>query len=297
MAAAHARPCYTGSPRRVRRSRRRARRPDRHGAGEHGGSLGSPRSHGEHGGLLWDRHGAHGEHRRLWDRRDHRGNRGMRRGEMASDIIRLMAIRVIRSGSDRSGPPSSGRWRRAAGSRWWAGSISIRRRWARISAQVTGLDRRSWACKVSADARKAIKATKPDVVVLCTSSSLKKVWPQIEEVLKLRVPIVSTTEELAYPAYSHKAPGHAHRQGGAEGEGRGAGHGRQPGLHDGRTADHAHRRLRQCRSHHGQPDSGRAIAPAAVPAEDRLRSHAPRSSRRAWTPAPCGTWASPNRSR
>jgi 4-hydroxy-tetrahydrodipicolinate reductase len=58
---------------------------------------------------------------------------------------------------------------------------------------------------VSAEARKAIKAAKPDVVVLCTSSSLKKVWPQIEEMLKLRVPIVSTTEELAYPSYSHKA--------------------------------------------------------------------------------------------
>lgn len=53
--------------------------------------------------------------------------------------------------------------------------------------------------KVSADARKTIKASKPDVVVLCTLSSLKKVLPQMEEILKLRVPIVSTTEELAYP--------------------------------------------------------------------------------------------------
>jgi len=53
--------------------------------------------------------------------------------------------------------------------------------------------------KVSADARKAIKSAKPDVVVLCTSSSLKKVLPQIEEILKLKVAIVSTTEELAYP--------------------------------------------------------------------------------------------------
>ena len=49
------------------------------------------------------------------------------------------------------------------------------------------------------DARKAIKATKPDVAVLCTSSSLKTVLPQFETVLKLKVPIVSTTEELAYP--------------------------------------------------------------------------------------------------
>ncbi len=53
--------------------------------------------------------------------------------------------------------------------------------------------------KVSADANKAIKSGKPDVVVLCTSSSLRKVMPQIEQILKLKVPIVSTTEELAYP--------------------------------------------------------------------------------------------------
>ena len=53
--------------------------------------------------------------------------------------------------------------------------------------------------KVSDDARKAIKASKPDVAVLCTSSSLKSVLPQFETVLKLKVPIVSTTEELAYP--------------------------------------------------------------------------------------------------
>ena len=53
--------------------------------------------------------------------------------------------------------------------------------------------------KVLADAKKAIRNGKPDVVVLCTSSSLKKVWPQIEGILKLKLPIVSTTEELAYP--------------------------------------------------------------------------------------------------
>jgi 2,4-diaminopentanoate dehydrogenase len=53
--------------------------------------------------------------------------------------------------------------------------------------------------KVSDDARKTIKSAKPDVVVLCTLSSLKKVLPQMEQILKLKVPIVSTTEELAYP--------------------------------------------------------------------------------------------------
>ncbi len=53
--------------------------------------------------------------------------------------------------------------------------------------------------KVSADAKKAIKSARPDIVVLCTLSSLKRVTPQIEEIVKLKVPIVSTTEELAYP--------------------------------------------------------------------------------------------------
>jgi 4-hydroxy-tetrahydrodipicolinate reductase len=53
--------------------------------------------------------------------------------------------------------------------------------------------------KVADDAKKAIASAKPDVAVLCTSSSLKRVMPQIEAILRLRVPIVSTTEELAYP--------------------------------------------------------------------------------------------------
>src|SRR5262245_37551647 len=57
--------------------------------------------------------------------------------------------------------------------------------------------------KVSADAAKTLKAAKPHVVVLCTSSSIKKVMPQIETILKSRTAIVSTTEELSYPGYTH----------------------------------------------------------------------------------------------
>ncbi len=45
----------------------------------------------------------------------------------------------------------------------------------------------------------AIKAGKPHVVVLCTSSSLEAVTAQIADVLEYGLPIVSTTEELAYP--------------------------------------------------------------------------------------------------
>jgi 4-hydroxy-tetrahydrodipicolinate reductase len=41
------------------------------------------------------------------------------------------------------------------------------------------------------------------VAVLCTSSHLKEVMPQIEVILKSKTPIVATTEELAYPSYTH----------------------------------------------------------------------------------------------
>jgi hypothetical protein len=64
--------------------------------------------------------------------------------------------------------------------------------------EIAGLSR-PLRVKVTDDLKKAVKAGRPDVAVLCTSSSLKKVTPQIEALLKLKVPIVSTTEELAYP--------------------------------------------------------------------------------------------------
>jgi len=70
--------------------------------------------------------------------------------------------------------------------------------------EVVGLDRKL-RVKVGSDLRAVVKAAKPDVAVLCTSSSLKKVWPQIEAVLRLKLPIVSTTEELAYPWWNQKA--------------------------------------------------------------------------------------------
>lgn len=64
--------------------------------------------------------------------------------------------------------------------------------------EVVGMGKRL-KIRVTNDAAGALKRDKPDVVVLCTNSALKKVMPQIEVVLKARVPIVSTTEELAYP--------------------------------------------------------------------------------------------------
>jgi hypothetical protein len=68
--------------------------------------------------------------------------------------------------------------------------------------EVAGLSKRL-GVKVGGDASKMLRLAKPDVVVLCTSSSIKNVMPQIETILKARRPIVSTTEELSYPGYSH----------------------------------------------------------------------------------------------
>jgi len=59
--------------------------------------------------------------------------------------------------------------------------------------------------KVTDDLSRTIKAARPDIAILCTSSSLKKVVPEFETVLKLKVPIVSTTEELAYPVRQNAA--------------------------------------------------------------------------------------------
>jgi hypothetical protein len=64
--------------------------------------------------------------------------------------------------------------------------------------EVIGFDK-PLKVRITNDAPGALKRSKPDVVVLCTSSSLKKVTPQIETVLKSKIPIVSTTEELSYP--------------------------------------------------------------------------------------------------
>ena len=70
--------------------------------------------------------------------------------------------------------------------------------------EVCGLGRKL-RVPVTGDIARTIKASRPDVAVLCTSSSLEKVVPEFEAVLKLKVPIVSTTEELAYPVKRHAA--------------------------------------------------------------------------------------------
>lgn len=58
--------------------------------------------------------------------------------------------------------------------------------------------------RIQADAAAALKATRPQVVVHCTSSSLDTIVPQLSAILKHKVPVVSTTEELSYPWRSSK---------------------------------------------------------------------------------------------
>jgi hypothetical protein len=55
---------------------------------------------------------------------------------------------------------------------------------------------------ISNDADVALSQTKPDIAVHTTSSFVGKVYPQIEEIVKHGVNVVSTCEELSYPYLS-----------------------------------------------------------------------------------------------
>ncbi|HEV2282660.1 MAG TPA: dihydrodipicolinate reductase [bacterium] len=109
-----------------------------------------------------------------------------------------MAIRVAHYGL---GPIGAGILRQVATRKGFkvVGGIDIDPAKVRKDlGEIAGLDRRL-GVRVMDDPVAAIRKSKPDVVMLCTRSSLRDAMPQIETVLRLRVPIVSTTEELAYP--------------------------------------------------------------------------------------------------
>ena len=113
-----------------------------------------------------------------------------------------MAIRVMHFGL---GPIGTAVARQVAARRGFkvVGAVDIDpEKVGRDVGIVAGLKRRL-GTKVSSDALTALRRSKPDVVVLCTSSSLRVVTAQIETILRARVPIVSTTEELSYPVSSN----------------------------------------------------------------------------------------------
>jgi 4-hydroxy-tetrahydrodipicolinate reductase len=57
--------------------------------------------------------------------------------------------------------------------------------------------------RVDDNAARAVKAAKPHVVLHCTDSSLKKAVADFEAILRAKAAVISTTEELAYPGYTH----------------------------------------------------------------------------------------------
>jgi 2,4-diaminopentanoate dehydrogenase len=114
-----------------------------------------------------------------------------------------MPIRVLHVGL---GPIGAGVVRQVASRNGFkiAGAVDVDpSKVGRDLGDVVGFGRRL-RVPVTGDLRAALKATTPDVVALCTSSSLAAIVPQLEIVLKARRPIVSTTEELAYPFYAQK---------------------------------------------------------------------------------------------
>jgi 4-hydroxy-tetrahydrodipicolinate reductase len=70
--------------------------------------------------------------------------------------------------------------------------------------EIAGLSR-PLRVKIDPDARNAIARSRPDVAVLCTASSLRAVMPQLEVLLKAKVPVVTTTEELSFPVKPNAA--------------------------------------------------------------------------------------------
>lgn len=52
---------------------------------------------------------------------------------------------------------------------------------------------------IKSNIAEAIKKKKPDVAVLTTVSDMKRIVPQIEEILAHGIPVVSTCEELSFP--------------------------------------------------------------------------------------------------
>ena len=74
--------------------------------------------------------------------------------------------------------------------------------------EVAGVGRKL-GIRISDDLQKVVKQLKPQVAIHTTSSSLKKVFPELERLIEARVNVVSSCEELSYP--HQKAPALAAR--------------------------------------------------------------------------------------
>ena len=70
--------------------------------------------------------------------------------------------------------------------------------------EVAGLDKKL-GISISDDAGAVLSETKPDVVLLVTSSYMKTIYPQLEHCVKAGANVVSTCEELSYPYRKYPA--------------------------------------------------------------------------------------------
>ncbi len=72
---------------------------------------------------------------------------------------------------------------------------------AKVGKDVGDLDAgRPVGMQITSDAPKALDRTQPDVVLHTTSSSFAAVYPQLEMIVSAGVSVVSSTEELLFPA-------------------------------------------------------------------------------------------------
>lgn len=116
----------------------------------------------------------------------------------------MVPIKVLHVGV---GPIGAGVVRQVVGRKWLkiVGAVDLDpAKVGKDLGDVAGVGRKL-GVKISDDVVKTIKAVRPDIAILCTRSSLRKVVSEFETVLKLKVPIVSTTEELAYPVKGNAA--------------------------------------------------------------------------------------------
>ena len=201
--------------------------------------------------------------------------------------------RGARANRRRDRPPGGGAARVAGLSARWT---SIRPSPATTLGRSSG-SIGSCGSASTADLRAALKKTAPDVVLLCTSSALKAVAPQIETILKARKADRLDDRGAGLPVVQPAPAGRRHRRCGETGKGRGARHWREPRLRHGRPACHIDRRVRARGPDHHQPHPGRAHPAAALPAEDRVGPHARAVRRSGCNSGRCGTSASPSRLR
>jgi hypothetical protein len=73
--------------------------------------------------------------------------------------------------------------------------------------EILGLPHRL-GLKIVEDLREGVRKVKPDIILHATTSSLREVYPQISECLKMGVNVISTCEELVYPYWGNKGLAH-----------------------------------------------------------------------------------------